>query len=57
VEKSTLLNRSSLSATLHCLTGCSIEEILGMVIGTTLGLGNLATIVLAIVRAFSSAIR
>jgi hypothetical protein len=46
------LNRLSLSATLHCLTGCSIGEILGMVIGTALGWGNLATIVLAVVFAF-----
>jgi hypothetical protein len=52
VEKGPSLNRLSLSATLHCLTGCSIGEILGMVVGTALGWGNLATIVLAIVLAF-----
>jgi hypothetical protein len=46
------LNRTALSATLHCLTGCSIGEVLGMVIGTVLGWGNFATIVLAIVLAF-----
>ncbi|MFE9748309.1 DUF4396 domain-containing protein [Saccharothrix saharensis] len=40
------------SATLHCLTGCAIGEILGMVIGTALGWGNLATIVLAVALAF-----
>jgi len=40
------------SATLHCLTGCAIGEILGMVIATALGLGNAASIVLAIVLAF-----
>jgi hypothetical protein len=40
------------SATLHCLTGCAIGEILGMVIGTSLGWGNLPTIVLAIALAF-----
>ncbi|MFI6056963.1 DUF4396 domain-containing protein [Streptomyces sp. NPDC051286] len=39
-------------ATLHCLTGCAIGEILGMVIGTALGWGNTGTMVLAIVLAF-----
>ncbi len=38
------LNRVALSATIHCLTGCSIGEVLGMVIGTSLGLGNWSTI-------------
>ncbi len=45
-------NRLALSATLHCLTGCSIGEILGMVIGTALGLDDGITIALAIVLAF-----
>jgi len=46
------LNRLAWSATLHCLTGCAIGEILGMVIGTALGWGNLETIALAVVLAF-----
>jgi hypothetical protein len=46
------LNRLSLSATLHCLTGCAIGEVLGMVIGTALGWGDVATIALAVVLAF-----
>ncbi|MEU9392435.1 DUF4396 domain-containing protein [Streptomyces sp. NPDC048324] len=39
-------------ATLHCLTGCAIGEVLGMVIGTALGWGNLPTMILAIALAF-----
>ncbi|MET9323363.1 DUF4396 domain-containing protein [Streptomyces sp. NPDC003038] len=39
-------------ATLHCLTGCAIGEILGMVIGTALMWGNVETMVLAITLAF-----
>ncbi|MFE5665662.1 DUF4396 domain-containing protein [Streptomyces niveus] len=39
-------------ATLHCLTGCAIGEILGMVIGTALLWGNVPTMVLAISLAF-----
>ncbi|MFJ8823246.1 DUF4396 domain-containing protein [Streptomyces sp. NPDC102467] len=39
-------------ATLHCLTGCAIGEILGMVIGTALTWGNLPTTILAIALAF-----
>jgi hypothetical protein len=46
------LNRTAFSATLHCLTGCSIGEVLGVVIGSALGWGNFSTIVLAIVLAF-----
>ncbi|MFI9743970.1 DUF4396 domain-containing protein [Streptomyces sp. NPDC052494] len=39
-------------ATLHCLTGCAIGEILGMVIGTALGWDNTQTMILAIILAF-----
>jgi hypothetical protein len=46
------LNRVALSATAHCLTGCAIGEVLGVMIGTALGWGNLETIVLAIALAF-----
>ena len=42
----------ALSATLHCLTGCAIGEILGMVIGTALGLSNWGTVALAVALAF-----
>ncbi|QFU89691.1 hypothetical protein YIM_22565 [Amycolatopsis sp. YIM 10] len=44
--------RMAASATLHCLTGCAIGEVLGMVIGTALRWGNLPTIALAIALAF-----
>src|SRR5262245_3416515 len=46
------LNRTALSATLHCLTGCAIGEVLGMVIGTALGWGNWPTVAISIVLAF-----
>ena len=46
------LNRLAFSATLHCLTGCAIGEILGLVIATALGWGNTASIALAILLAF-----
>jgi hypothetical protein len=46
------LNRLAFSATVHCLTGCSIGEVLGMVIGTALGWSNWATVAIAVVLAF-----
>jgi hypothetical protein len=46
------LTQSAVKATLHCLTGCAIGEILGMVIATALDLSNLASVVLSIVLAF-----
>ena len=42
----------AISATLHCLTGCAIGEVLGMVIGTALGWHGFATVALAVVLAF-----
>ena len=47
------LNRLALSATLHCLTGCGIGEALGLVIANTLHWSNTASILLAVVLAFS----
>jgi Domain of unknown function (DUF4396) len=46
------LNRVAFSATVHCLTGCAIGEVLGVIIGTALGWGNLPTIILAIALAY-----
>jgi hypothetical protein len=46
------LTRSAISATAHCLTGCAIGEILGLVIATTLGWHDLPSVLLAIALAF-----
>jgi hypothetical protein len=46
------LDGMALSATLHCLTGCALGEIVGLIIGTALGWGNWPTVFLAIVLAF-----
>ncbi len=46
------LTALAVSATAHCLTGCAIGEVLGMVIGTALEWSNGATIVLAVALAF-----
>jgi hypothetical protein len=48
----TELTRMAVSATLHCLTGCAIGEVLGAVIGSGLGWNNLPTAALAILLAF-----
>jgi hypothetical protein len=50
VQKSTW--RTAISATLHCLTGCAIGEVLGMVLATWWGWNNVPSIVLAVVLAF-----
>lgn len=42
----------AVAATLHCLTGCAIGEILGMMIGAAVGLDTLSSILLAIGLAF-----
>ncbi len=46
------LNSMALSATLHCLTGCAIGEIAGLMTGTAIGLSAGWTIVLAVSLAF-----
>ena len=46
------LNRLALSATVHCLTGCAIGEVLGMVIGTAAGFSEWGTVALAVALAF-----
>lgn len=52
VKPSPSLNRLAVSATLHCLTGCAIGEVLGLVIAMALGWGNAGSIVLAVLLAF-----
>ncbi len=42
----------ALSATLHCLTGCAIGEVTGMVVGTALGFSEWGTVGLAVALAF-----
>jgi Domain of unknown function (DUF4396) len=46
------LNRAAVQATLHCLTGCAIGEVLGMVVATALSWGDAASIAISIVLAF-----
>ena len=46
------LNRLAFAATWHCLTGCAIGEILGLVIASALGWGTVPSIALAVVLAF-----
>jgi len=41
------------TATAHCLTGCAIGEVLGMVIGTAFGFDNRTTTAVAVVLAFA----
>lgn len=48
------LNKMAASATLHCLAGCAIGEVTGLIIGTALGFHPFATTALAIVLAFIS---
>jgi hypothetical protein len=44
--------QAAASATLHCLTGCAIGEVLGMVLATWWGWGNAPSVVLSVVLAF-----
>jgi len=46
------LDRLAISATLHCLTGCAIGEVLGMIVGTALGFSDWGTVALAVALAF-----
>jgi uncharacterized protein DUF4396 len=46
------LNRTTTLATLHCLTGCAIGEVLGMILATWWDWGDVASIALAVGLAF-----
>ena len=46
------LNRLAFSATTHCLFGCAIGEVLGMVLAALFGWGMASTLVLATTLAF-----
>jgi hypothetical protein len=46
------LNRLAFSATVHCLTGCAIGEVVGMVLSTWWGWGDVASIALSVGLAF-----
>ena len=46
------LNGMALSATLHCLTGCALGEVAGMILGTALGWSDWGTVAAAVVLAF-----
>lgn len=46
------LTKLSAQATVHCLTGCAIGELAGLIIGVSLGLGVWYTMALATLLAF-----
>jgi hypothetical protein len=46
------LTRSAIQATLHCLTGCAIGEVLGMVLATAFGWSNALSVAASIALAF-----
>ena len=52
-HQATSTSRLALQATIHCLTGCGIGEIVGLAGVTAVGLGNMATLVLGIVLAYT----
>lgn len=46
------LNATAFTATRHCLTGCAVGEVLGMVIGTSLGWHAAGTVAISVFLAF-----
>jgi Domain of unknown function (DUF4396) len=52
-QRGNSLTYSAVQATLHCLTGCAIGEVLGMVLATALGWGDVASIAVSVALAFA----
>jgi hypothetical protein len=52
-HETTNTTQLALQATIHCLTGCGIGEILGLAGGTAVGLSNAATLALGILLAYA----
>ena len=48
------IHKMSASATLHCLAGCAIGELIGVTIGTTAGFAPYHTVLLAAILSFVS---
>lgn len=46
-------DRAAFSATVHCLTGCAIGEVVGMAIATAAGWGNGPSVAIAVALAFA----
>src|ERR1044072_2546658 len=46
------LNKMAANATLHCLTGCAVGEVIGLIIGAAAGWPNALTVVVSILLAF-----
>ena len=52
--KQNATRRMAASATLHCLIGCAIGELIGVTIGTHTGIGRESTVILAASLSFVS---
>jgi len=52
MTEDTALTKLAISATLHCISGCAIGEIIGTVIGSGLNWSNVGTEVLTVPLAF-----
>ncbi|MDB5185083.1 MAG: hypothetical protein JWN38_891 [Candidatus Saccharibacteria bacterium] len=46
------INRMAVMATLHCLGGCAIGEVLGLIVGTVLNFNNWQTLLVSVALAF-----